>query len=92
VYFISKALQGPELRYLQREKIALAIIVAARKLQHYFLAHSIVVRIDQPVKQLLSRPDMVSRMLKWSLELSGFDISYESRRALKAQVLGDFIA
>jgi hypothetical protein len=31
-------------------------------------------------------------MLKWSLELSGFDISYESRKALKAQVLRDFIA
>jgi dsDNA-binding SOS-regulon protein len=34
IYFISKALQGPELRYLQIEKIALAIIVAARKLRH----------------------------------------------------------
>jgi ribonuclease HI len=31
-------------------------------------------------------------MLKWSLELSEFDIRYESRKALKAQVLADFIA
>jgi ribonuclease HI len=35
---------------------------------------------------------MAGRMLKWSLELSEFDISYESRKALKAQVLADFIA
>ncbi|MCI34385.1 protein NYNRIN-like, partial [Trifolium medium] len=30
-------------------------------------------------------------MLKWSLELSEFDIHYESRKALKAQVLVDFV-
>ncbi|GAU10607.1 hypothetical protein TSUD_419680 [Trifolium subterraneum] len=66
VYFVSRALQGPELRYLQIEKIALA--------------------------QLLARPDMVGRMLKWSLELAEFDISFESRKALKAQVLADFVA
>ncbi|MCI75478.1 maturase K, partial [Trifolium medium] len=34
---------------------------------------------------------MTGRMLKWSLELSEFEIHYENRRALKAQVLADFI-
>ncbi|GAU46629.1 hypothetical protein TSUD_284770 [Trifolium subterraneum] len=87
-----EALPGPELRYLQIEKIALPVIMAARKLRYYFLAHSIVVRTDQPVKQLLARPDMVGRMLKWSLELAEFDISFESRKDLKAQVLADFVA
>ncbi|GAU35417.1 hypothetical protein TSUD_375070 [Trifolium subterraneum] len=92
VYFVSRALHGPELRYLHIEKIALAIIMAARKLRYYFLTHFIVVRTDQPIKQLLARPDMVGRMLKWSLELAEFDISFESRKALKAQVLSDFVA
>ncbi|MCI78168.1 maturase K, partial [Trifolium medium] len=31
-------------------------------------------------------------MLKWSLELSEFDIRYESRKALKVQDLADFVA
>ncbi|GAU18261.1 hypothetical protein TSUD_176030 [Trifolium subterraneum] len=92
VYFVSRALQGPELRYLQIEKIALAVIMAARKLRYYFLAHSIIIRTDQSVKQLLARPDMVGRMLKWSLELAEFDIIFESRKVLKAQVLADFVA
>ncbi|MCI62978.1 maturase K, partial [Trifolium medium] len=35
---------------------------------------------------------MAGRMLKWSLELSEFDIRYESRKALKEQVLADFVA
>ncbi|CAJ2661783.1 unnamed protein product [Trifolium pratense] len=92
VYFTSKALQGPELRYTQIEKVALALINAARRLRHYFLAHTIVVRTDQPIKSLLGRPDMAGRMLKWSLELSEFDIRYESRKALKSQDLADFVA
>ncbi|GAU45802.1 hypothetical protein TSUD_87050 [Trifolium subterraneum] len=70
LYFTSKALQGPELRYQRIEKFALAL----------------------PIKSLLVRPDMAGRMLKWSLELFKFDIRYESRKALKAQVLADFVA
>ncbi|MCI57389.1 maturase K, partial [Trifolium medium] len=66
--------------------------MAARKLRHYFLAHSIVVRTDQPIKQLLAHPDMTGQMLKWSLELAEFEIHYKSRKALKAQVLDDFVA
>ncbi|XP_058769358.1 uncharacterized protein LOC131643219 [Vicia villosa] len=92
VYFTSKALQGPEVRYQQIEKVALSLFTAARRLRYYFLAHTIVVRTDQPIKQLLGRPDMAGRMLKRSLELSEFDIQYESRKALKAQVLADFVA
>ncbi|GAU34117.1 hypothetical protein TSUD_65960 [Trifolium subterraneum] len=53
VYFVSRALQGPELRYLQIEKIALAVIMAARKLRYYFLTHSIVIRTDQPNKWII---------------------------------------
>jgi ribonuclease HI len=53
------------------------------------LAHTIVVRTDQPIRQILGRPDVAERMMKWSLELSAFDIHYESRKALKAQVFTD---
>ncbi|GAU26993.1 hypothetical protein TSUD_290450 [Trifolium subterraneum] len=51
-----------------------------------------LLRKDQPIKQLLARPDMVGRMLKRSLELAEFDISFESRKTLKAQVLADFVS
>ncbi|XP_058722915.1 uncharacterized protein LOC131594725 [Vicia villosa] len=92
IYFTSKALQGPEIRYQQIKKVVLVLITAARRLKRYFLAHTIVVRTKQPVKQLRARPDMSGRMLWWSLELAEFDIKYEGRKALKAQVLADFIA
>ncbi|XP_058733219.1 uncharacterized protein LOC131604820 [Vicia villosa] len=92
IYFTIKALQGPEVRYQQIEKVRLALVTAARRLRHYFLAHTIIVRTEQPIKQLLARPDMVGRMLRWSLELAEFDIKYEGRKAIKAQVLADFVA
>ena len=64
----------------------------ARRLRHYFLAHTIVVRTYQSIKQLLDKPDMAGRMLKWSLELSEFDIQYEGWKALKDQALANFVA
>jgi len=48
--------------------------------------------MDQPIRQILGRLDLAGRMMKWSLELSEFDIHYESRKALKAQVFADFLA
>lgn len=50
VYFISKALQGLELRYQRVKKMVLALIIVARRLRPNFLSHQIVVRIDQPLR------------------------------------------
>ncbi|GFZ19982.1 hypothetical protein Acr_28g0006870 [Actinidia rufa] len=46
---------------------------------------------DQPLKQILQRPDTSGRLLKWSIELSKFYIEYKPRIAIKAQALADFI-
>ena len=91
VYFCSKSLAGPETRYQKIEEVALTLKVAARKLRRYFLAHSIVVRTNQPLKNVLFRPDLAGRMTKWSIELSELDITFEVRKALKAQTFADFL-
>jgi len=36
IYFVSKVLQGPEVRYQTLEKVALAVVFFARRLRHYF--------------------------------------------------------
>lgn len=36
IYYLSRALQGEETRYSSTEKLALAVVVAARKLSPYF--------------------------------------------------------
>ncbi|GFZ01032.1 hypothetical protein Acr_14g0006670 [Actinidia rufa] len=91
IYYVSKTLIGAEVRYPRIEKIAYALMIAARKLRHYFQAHSIIVLTDQPLKQILQRPDTSGRLLKWSIELSEFHIEYKPRTAIKAQALADFI-
>ena len=35
IYFVSKVLQGPEVRYQALEKAALAVVFSARRLRHY---------------------------------------------------------
>ncbi|KAH9802826.1 Ribonuclease H [Citrus sinensis] len=91
VYYTSKALVDAETRYPLMEKWALALITAARKLRPYFQAHQIVVLTDQPLRQVLQKPDASGRLVKWSVELSEFDLSYRLRGAIKAQALADFM-
>ena len=64
VYYVSCALQGPETRYTPAEKLVLALVHAARKLRPYFQAHSIIVVTDQPLQQILTRPEVSCRMTK----------------------------
>ncbi|RDY00827.1 hypothetical protein CR513_15937, partial [Mucuna pruriens] len=40
--------------------------------------------MDLPIKQVLRKPDLASRMVAWSAQLSKFDISYENRGHIKA--------
>ncbi|GJU36167.1 reverse transcriptase domain-containing protein [Tanacetum coccineum] len=54
VYFVSRALRGPEINYTPMEKLVLALLSASKRLKRYFQAHTIVVITDQPIKQLLS--------------------------------------
>jgi hypothetical protein len=52
VYFISEALSGSKLLYSELEKIAYAVVMATRKLRHYFEAHKVTVLTDQPLNDL----------------------------------------
>ena len=46
VYYTSQAFQGVEVNCPRLEKITFALVVASRKLSHYFQAHPIVVMTD----------------------------------------------
>ena len=65
-----------EERYLRMEKLAFALIIAARKLKPYFQAHIIIILTDQPLKRARSSPEAAGRMALWAIELTKFDIQY----------------
>jgi len=56
----------------------------------YFQNHEVVVKTDYPIAKILSKPDLVDRMISCAVELSEYGIKYEARGAIKAQVLADF--
>nr|GFA92679.1 reverse transcriptase domain-containing protein [Tanacetum cinerariifolium] len=91
VYFVSKALKKTEVNYSAMEKLVLALIFAAKRLRRYFQAHPIVVITDQPIKQVIFKPDASGRLQKWSVLLGEHNISYRPRTAVKGQILADFI-
>ncbi|GJR45418.1 reverse transcriptase domain-containing protein [Tanacetum coccineum] len=91
VYFISRALQGPELNYTPMEKLVLSLVFAAKRLRRYFQAHPIAVITDQPIKQIISRPDVAGRLQKWSVMLGEHNITYRPRTSVKGQILADFL-
>ncbi|KAM1439195.1 hypothetical protein ACFXTO_013075 [Malus domestica] len=90
-YYASKALQDAETRYSNIEKLALALVMSARKLRPYFpstlhhRAYQSSSSIDTP------SPDTSGRMIKWAIALGEFDISYQPKPAEKGQAVADFI-
>ncbi|GKB22473.1 reverse transcriptase domain-containing protein [Tanacetum coccineum] len=82
---------GPELNYTPIEKLVLALVFAAKRLRRYFQAHPIAVITDQPIKQIISRPDVAGRLQKWSVMLGEHNITYQPRKSMKGQILVDFL-
>uniref|UniRef100_A0A2N9G491 Uncharacterized protein n=1 Tax=Fagus sylvatica TaxID=28930 RepID=A0A2N9G491_FAGSY len=92
VYYTSKTLDGAESRYLPLEKLAFALVCSAKKLPHYFQAHTMIVLTEQPLKAILRSADFSGRISKWGAQLGAYDINYRPRTSIKGQVLADFIA
>jgi hypothetical protein len=90
VYFTSEALSGSKIFYSELEKIAYAIIMAARKLRHYFEGHRIRVITNQPLSDLFANREASTRIIKWDAELSEYIVNFE-RSAMKSQVMADFV-
>ncbi|KAK1433246.1 hypothetical protein QVD17_10155 [Tagetes erecta] len=92
IYYVSRVLKDYEERYSVLEKLALSLVHASRKLRRYFQAHTITVLTNQPVQQVLRKPEVSGRLVKWAIELGPFEIEFKPRVSFKGQVLADFIA
>jgi hypothetical protein len=92
VYYISEVLSETKPRYPQIQKLLYTVVLARSKLQHYFEAHPITVVSSFLLGEILHNPDAVGRIAKWSVELMGETLSYAPRKAIKSQILADFVA
>ena len=92
VFYLSRKLLDSETRYSPIEKLCLCLYFSCTKLRHYLLSAecTVVSKVDV-IKHMLSMPILNGRMGKWILALSEFDLRYESAKAVKGQVMVDFI-
>ena len=84
IYFISKALLGAKLNYIEIEKKAYTVVMASKKLKHYFQAHRIKILSVQPLEALFRNSEAIRRIGKWALELNDYIVDFEHRSAIKS--------
>jgi hypothetical protein len=92
VYYISKVLSETKVWYPQIQKLLYAVVLTQRKLRHYFEAHPVMVISSFPLGEIIRKPDVAGRIAKWSVELMGETLAYAPRKAIKSQILADFVA
>ena len=92
VYYVSTVLTPCKSWYPHYQKIAYAVFMASRKLRHYFQECSITVASELPLNDIINNYGVMGRIAMWAIELLPFDITYKTRRAIKSQVLADFVA
>ncbi|XP_057790567.1 LOW QUALITY PROTEIN: uncharacterized protein LOC131007657 [Salvia miltiorrhiza] len=93
LYYLSRTMTPNELKYAPIEKLCLALIFSIQKLKHYFQAHTVrLISKANPLKFVMSRPVLSDRLARWYLQLQQFEIVYVPQKAVKGQVLADFLA
>jgi hypothetical protein len=92
VYFISKVLSETKVHYPQIQKLLYAIVLTRRKLRHYFESHPVTVVSSFPLGEIVRNREALGRIEKWMVELMGETLSYVPCKAIKSQVLADFLA
>jgi hypothetical protein len=92
VYFVSEVLSPIKQRYLHYQKLAYSVFTTARKLQQYFTVHPIIAVNEAPLSNILNNHSATGRVSLWGIKLSPLDTTYEKRKAIKSQVLPNFIA
>ena len=79
-------------QYPQIQKLLYVVVLARRKLRHYFEAHPVTVVSSFPLGEIVRNREAEGRIAKWSVELMGETLTYAPRKAIKSQVLADFVA
>ena len=81
IYFVSKALSGLKLLYSEMEKMAYAVVMAARKLWLYFQSFKIKVPTSYPIWDMFENREASGRIGKWATQLAAHTIDFVPRSA-----------
>ncbi|GJX68463.1 reverse transcriptase domain-containing protein [Tanacetum coccineum] len=91
IRYVSRTLHEAERNYAPLKKSALCLLHLSQRLRRYFEAHPIRVITDQPIKQILNKPEVSGKLAKYVVKLRAYNITCVPQNAIKGQVLADFI-
>ena len=74
------------------QKLIFGLIMASRKMRHFFQAHEIMVVTRFPLQRILRNAKATGRIVEWALELSSFSFKFESTSTIQSRELAEFIA
>ena len=81
-----------EVRYSAVEKLCLSLYFACTKLKSYMISRDVhVISKTDLIKYMLFYPILRGRIGKWMLALTEFSLQYIPEKAVKGQVLADFL-
>ena len=94
IYYLSRTLIGAESQYNPVEKEYLAFVIAIQKTRPYLVGQTIhVISRVNPLRILMTKPGSLnSRLAKWAILLSQYDMFFVPQKAVKGQALADFLA
>jgi hypothetical protein len=92
IYYLSKSLSGPELRYSHVEKLALAAVITVQRFRCYILlCTTIVISDSNPMYHILTRQVLGGKYSKWIVILQEFDLEFTKSKAKKSLVFAELI-
>jgi hypothetical protein len=92
MYFINTVLRDAREHYPMQQKLLLTLLIASRKLRHYFQGHPIKVILSYPLEQVLHSSNADGRVAEWNIELQAFELEFCTTRVIKGAALADLIA
>ncbi|KAL6340647.1 hypothetical protein AAG906_010555 [Vitis piasezkii] len=92
IYYRSKRMLKYECRYIMIERLCLALVWATRRPRHYVTKYSILLvsRLD-PLRYLFDRPILTSRLTRWLVLLTEFDIQYVTQKLVKGSIVANHL-
>jgi len=92
IYYLSRVLNDAETRYSPVEKLCLCMYFSCSKLKQYIKPVVVYVYSHfDVIKHMLSKTILHSRVGKWALALSEFSLTYQPLKAVKGQIVAEFI-
>jgi hypothetical protein len=92
IYYVSKNLSRPPLKYKHEEKLSLLFILAVQKMCHYILLRRTkVVANSNPMQYLLNHWKINGKFAQWIIILQVYDLKFSTPKSKKSLVLAELV-